>query len=90
MSSKAMQARVRPLQSYDSESFIVMWTNFNCSSKLYFEENLNRSLVKKNSKNLSVDFFRCRHGFYGQISCCAIPAKSAKNFIISAKISKGK
>ena len=36
-----MQARMRPLHSYDSESFIVMWIDFDCSSKLCFEEKSN-------------------------------------------------
>ena len=42
-----MQARVRPLQSYDSESLIVMLIDFDCSSKLCFEEKSNNVIYDK-------------------------------------------
>ena len=42
-----MQARVRPLQSNDSESFIVILINFDCSSKLSFEEKSNSVIGDK-------------------------------------------
>jgi hypothetical protein len=83
MSSKAMQARVRPLQSNDSESFIVILINFDCSSKLCFEEKSNSvigdKIFKKSRQLISsgavmVSVAKC--------SCHAIPAKSAENFII--------
>ncbi len=41
MTNKAMKARGRPLQSYDSEVFIVMLIDYDCSSKLCFEEKSN-------------------------------------------------
>ena len=47
MSSKAMQARVRPLQSNDSESLIIILINFDCSSKLCFEEKSNSVIGDK-------------------------------------------
>ena len=42
-----MQARVRPLHSYGSESFIVRWIDFNSSSKLCFEEKSNSVIYDK-------------------------------------------
>jgi len=53
MSNKAMQARVSPLQSYDSEIFIIMWTNFDYSSKLCFEEKSNNVICDKIFKKVA-------------------------------------
>jgi len=47
MSSKAMQTRVMPLQSNDPQSFIVILINFDCSSKLCFEEKSNSAIGDK-------------------------------------------
>jgi len=47
MSSKAMQARVSPLQSNDLQSSIVILINFDCSSKLCFEEKSNSTIGDK-------------------------------------------
>ena len=52
MSSEAMQARVMPLQSKDSESFIVILINFDSSSKLCFEEKSNNVIGDKIFKKL--------------------------------------
>jgi len=90
MSNKAMQARVRPLQGYDSESFIVMLIDFDSSSKFCFEETSNSVIGDKNFKKVVSWFLQVQLGFCGQMLCHAIPTKSAENFIIWAKISKGK
>lgn len=42
-----MQTRGRPLHSYGSESFIVMWIDFDSSSKLSFEEKSNSVIYDK-------------------------------------------
>jgi len=47
MSSKSMQARVMTLQSNDPQSFIVILINFDCSSKLCFEEKSNSAIDDK-------------------------------------------
>ena len=85
MSSKAMQARVMTLESNDPQSFIVILINFDCSSKLCFEEKSNSVICDKFFKRSPIDFFRCSHCFRGQMSFHAIPAKSAENFITWAK-----
>ena len=86
-----MQARGRPLQSYDLKNFIVMLTDYDCSSKLCFEEKSNSVLfVKILKKKSPVDSFRCSQGFQGQMPYHATPTKSAENFIILAKNSKEK
>ena len=42
-----MQARVRPLHSYGSESFIIMQIDFDSSLKLCFEEKSNSVIYDK-------------------------------------------
>ena len=48
-----MQARVMPLQSNDFEGFIVMLINFDCSSKLCFEEKSNNVIGDKFFKRVN-------------------------------------
>ena len=47
-----MQAGVVPLQSNDSQSFIVILINFDCSSKLCFEEKSNSVISDKIFKKI--------------------------------------
>lgn len=45
-----MQARVMLLQSNDPQSFIIILIDFDCSSKLCFEEKSNSAIGEKNFK----------------------------------------
>jgi len=70
-----------------------MLTYYDYSSKLRFQEKSNSVsfvIIFKKKKKSPVDFFRCSHGFLGQMPCRAMPTKVPKNFIILAKNSKGK
>ena len=63
MSSKDMQARVMPIQSNDSESFIIILVKFDCSSKLYFEEKSNSVIGDKFFKRVDILFLQVRSRF---------------------------
>ena len=69
MSYKAMQARVGPLQSYDSESFIVMWIEFDSSSKLCFEEKSNSVICDKIFKKKSRQLISSGAGMVSVAKC---------------------
>jgi len=78
MSNKDMQARVRPLQSYDSESFIVMRTNFDSSSKLYFEEKSNNVLCDNIFKKVVSLFLQVQSWFLWPNALSCNPYKECR------------